>query len=207
MNNKRWLGLIFVVALVPRLLFLWLWEAKGLEAHFGHDGYVALALHWIGLNPDLNSFGIHNPAPGFAFFCALVFKLTGGEHLLLIRLFNCLFSSLSCVLITKWAEKISTFPTARLTGLGMALAPMLIFFTPHLQSESFFIFFEILFFWCLTHSWMDARLGRALGLGVFLGALCLIRSAFAVSCPLILAALAWQRRKEGLKLLLSPYDL
>lgn len=194
--------IVFVTALCVRLLFLWVWEIKGLENHFGNDGYVLLAQYWLGWLPGLNQFGILNPGPGFALWCAFLFKLTGTPNFLLVRFSNCLFSAFSCLLLAWWTLQTQPARTATLCAIGMAFSPMLIFFTPHLQSESFFIFFEILFFLSLGAHWPKQKRFTAWILGVFFGWLCIIRSAIAIYAPFLALALYWPYRKNRNILLL-----
>jgi 4-amino-4-deoxy-L-arabinose transferase-like glycosyltransferase len=194
-SKRRW-WLLLAAAFIPRLAFLWIWQKESLDSRFYDDGYVLLAQHWLGWVNNLSGFEVHNPAPGFAFWCAMLFKLAGGPNLLVIRMVNVVLSSFSCVLLGLWATHLRDENTGLAAGLLLALSPMHVFFSAHLQSETFFVFFEILFFGAMLRYWPTTLWRVAFPLGFFGGALCLVRSAFAVYLPVLCLVCLWQIVKK-----------
>jgi 4-amino-4-deoxy-L-arabinose transferase-like glycosyltransferase len=191
LSKISWLH-IFLLALVPRLGFLVYWQKKNLESFFLHDEYIELAQYWLGWNIVPTESILHSPAPGFAFICAIIFKIMGHPNLLAIQMANVLFSSVTCVLIGILAKWLTDELTARLAALLAVLSPAFIFFSPHLQSESFFVFIEVLFFMGLFKCCQSGTWKTMLLLGVFGGLLSLTRSAFVIYLPFLCLALIIQ---------------
>ncbi|MCG3204671.1 MAG: hypothetical protein KCHDKBKB_01386 [Elusimicrobia bacterium] len=190
-------GMMLAIAALLRFSFLLVWKTRELENIFSFDPYVYLAQYWLGWYPDANELIIHCVAPGFAGFVALLFWLSGGVNFEVIRICNLVLSTLT-VWVTGWyAFKIMGRSSARITMLVMAVAPVLIFFTPHLQSESFYLFWQMVFFLLLISFWDQANIRRAFFMGLFGGFLALTRSVFVLYLPFLLIALFFQAKKKG----------
>lgn len=191
------LVVIAVMAAIPRLAFLWYWHTHSLEKIFSFDSHVMLALHWAGYYPGIADYELLSAPPLFALWCALLLKISGGPHFILIRLTNCMFSVLSCVLVAYMAFLITSNKlTAYVSAAIMAMSPILIFFTPHLQTESFFLFFEILFFIFLLYQRDLTDNKKAAQIGFSFALLCLIRSAIVVFLPFLMFALFWNNKAQ-----------
>jgi len=193
-------AVIFSMAMVLRLIFLFIWEKKKYGLLFSHDGYVTLAQYWLGWLDHVNDFVLHNPSPGFVLWCAAMFKLAGRENYLLIQLSNVIFSSITCVVLGLLARVVYNNSIGYITGFLVAFSPMLIFFTPHLQSESMFILLEVLFFYFLI-KYQPFSYSRSILLGVFGGINCLTRAAFFPFFPFSIFVLFWWAKNNAKNIL------
>ncbi len=198
LKTKGLLAGIFFAGLALRTAFLWYWETRQLDGLFLHDGYVTLAQYWLGWIPEITDFDKLNPAPGFAMWCAVVFKIVGGPNMMAVRILNVLFSSVICLLVFRLARERADDNTALFAAFFAAVSPSLVFFSPHLQSESFFLFWETIFLIFLLH-FDRFTLAQAALFGLFAVWVCLVRSAFAIALPFIVIALCVQGKNSSLK--------
>ena len=193
-ENRRWWTGVFLAALAIRLLWLVVWEAKGLSARLGFDPYLTIALYWHGWGPQW--LDVTHP-PLFPMWIYLLFSVLGRPWWLAIQLANGLFSAASCVALGFWAEGVlagrpQARLLARLAGLWAAFDPLLVFFSIQLQSEPFFVFLELLFFLALLKR--PSALS-AFGIGVLGGLVSLARSVFGLFAAPLSLALWWRDRK------------
>jgi len=189
---KKYLSL-FSLALIVRLTFLWYWTTNNLEKIFSYDPYVDLAQYILGWSHHASELVLYCVSPGYAVFCATVFYLRGFPDYMALRICNILFSSATVVLTMILAKKFSGERASWFTGFLMAVSPALIFFSPHLQSESFYLFFQMGFFLLLLTQ--DMTGATAYLLGCFGGVITLIRSIFIAYLPILLLCLWFQRKK------------
>jgi hypothetical protein len=191
---KIWVG-AFIAAAAVRGAFLWFWFKHDLDKKFGADPYVELAKHWMGWLPNATELVLHCVSPGYAGWCALTFWFAGEPNLFWVRIGNLLFSAGTVILTGLYAQRIAGATAARITTLMMIFAPALIFFVPHLQSESFYLFWQMLFFIELKSFWEKPSTTRALAMGIFGGIVTLIRSVFLLALPFFIVGLFVQAKR------------
>lgn len=187
---------VFLLALAVRLGFLALWLFLGLDGLYGRDIYYPLALGWLGWDRLEGMDATHPPL--YTAFIAAVLWCFRGPHPLPVLLVQVFLSSLAPVFVQRLGEKIGTPRVGRLAALWTALDPALVFFTPQLQSETLFVFMELLFFVRLYRCLEPGvRPWPWLGLGIWGGLCALCRSVFAAYpvalCPWLFWSLGWRR--------------
>lgn len=176
----------FLAALGVRLLWLAVWQARGLEAVYGHDPYPETAELLLGWRTD--GFDAAHP-PVYPLWIALLYLARGAPSHALVRVVNALLSALTCVLVGRWAERTVSKKVGRAAAWWTAFDPLLVFFSIQLQSETFFLLLLALFLLALPAG-VPSSPRAAFGLGLLGGLASLTRSVFAPYPPLLFAWLA-----------------
>lgn len=174
-----------LLALIVRLIANIYWQRAHLDSFVAADPFVPLAKYWLGWLPDLNEADQQRCSPGFALFCALVFKIWGSGDDKIILILNIIFSSVSCALLGFLSYRYFGKAVSILSAFWMTLSPPLIGFSFVLQSETFFIMLLLLFFIGLVERWDGAGHLEAAAYGIFAGVVNLARSVFIIYSPFV----------------------
>ena len=185
---------LFILALSLRFAFLAVFQFKNLGEAYGRDLYFNLAQSWLGWMPMPDFDATHPPL--YTGFIAAVLGLSRSSNPLPILILQCLLGAGSVLLVRRIGMRLVDDYTARLAALWVALDPALIFFTPHLQTETVFVVMELVFFWGLFVLWDKPLSGRVVALGLWGGLCVLCRSMFG-AYPAFLFLALW--RAQGLK--------
>lgn len=188
-------GAVFLLALALRGLFLLFWELRGWASLHPPDAYYSIALSWLGHAPPLG-FDAMLP-PFYTLFLSAVLGLSGGPDPLLARGLQCALGAASAVLLRRIGLALAGERAALWAGLWAAADPALIFFTPHLQTETLFVFLELGFFLALLPKARAAALDGTLPLIGLLGGLCALTRSVFTAYPAFLFLALW--RSAGLK--------
>ena len=190
-DQRRFLAGTFALALCVRLLALAVWESLGLTERFGNDPYPFYAkvlLGWVPPAPIV----VHPPV--YSFWVAGVFALVRSPSYLAVQLVNVLLGAGGAALFAVWARRHLLLAAARVAAVWLALDPLLVYFSPQLQSEPLFLFFLALFFLGVDVVGREPGKAGAALLGLFGGVLTLTRSVVAVYPAFLAAAALWSRR-------------
>lgn len=194
LDPRRSDAAVFALALALRLGFLAFFLSKGLGEVYGRDLYFNLALSWLGHLP-MPAFDATHP-PLYTMIIAGVLGLFRSPNPLPVLLLQCLASAATVVLVRRLGSVLADERTARLAALWCAVDPALIFFTPHLQSETIFIAMTLLFFVGLVREWDRPLSWRLVALGLW-GGLCVLTRSVLGGYPALLFLVLW--RAQGLK--------
>jgi len=191
LSSRRFDAAAFGSALALRLGFLAVWQWKGLGEVYGRDLYYDLAQRWLGWAP-MPAFDATHP-PLYTGFIAAVLGVFRSPNPLPILLLQCLFGAASVLLVRRIGARLTDEATARAAALWVALDPTLIFFTPHLQTETLFVAMELVFFAGLFALLEESLSWRLIPLGVWGGLCALTRSVFS-AYPAFLFLALWRTR-------------
>lgn len=194
LDPRRSDGAVFALALALRLGFLAVFVSKGLGDVYGRDLYFNLAQSWLGWLP-MPAFDATHP-PLYTMMIAAVLGLFRSANPLPVLLLQCLAGAGSVLLVRRLGSALADDKTARLAALWCAVDPALIFFTPHLQTETIFIWMTLLFFVGLVREWDRPLSWRLVGLGLW-GGLCVLCRSVLGGYPALLFLVLW--RAQGLK--------
>ncbi len=194
LDARRFDAAVFALALALRLGFLAVFVSKGLGEVYGRDLYFNLAQSWLGWTP-MPAFDATHP-PLYTMIIAGVLGLFRSPNPLPVLLLQCLAGAGSVLLVRRLGERLADIETARLAALWVALDPALIFFTPHLQTETLFIAMTLLFFVGLLKEWDRPLSGRLVLLGLW-GGLCVLCRSVLGGYPAFLFLALW--RAQGLR--------
>jgi hypothetical protein len=185
---------VFSLALALRLSFLGAWVWRGIGDTYGQDPYYGLARAWLGWIPWPGMDATHPPF--YTLFIAAVLWCARTASPIPVQLLQCVLSSLTCLLVGSLGARLAGERVGRVAALWAALDLPMIFFVPQLQTETFFIFLEIVFIvWLYRVLSREKRgAGESYALGVLGGLAALTRSAFA-AYPAFLALTLWKMRK------------
>jgi 4-amino-4-deoxy-L-arabinose transferase-like glycosyltransferase len=191
LNSRRFDAAAFAFALALRLAFLAVWQYKGLGDVYGRDLYYSLAQSWLGWTPPAVFDASHPPL--YTMFIACVLWVFRSPNPLPVLGLQCLLGAACVPLIRRIAERLTDEKTARWAALWVALDPALIFFTPQLQTETFFVFLELVFFFYLLKAVEKPLSWRLVALGVWGGLCALCRSVFG-AYPAFLFFALWRTK-------------
>lgn len=191
LEGRRLGAAVFALALLPRAAFLVFWQRKGLGGLYGHDLYYDLARSWLGWLP-MPPFDATHP-PLYTGFIAGVLGLFGSPNPLPVLVAQCLMGAASAVLVLAIGRRLADEKTALLAAAWVALDPPLVFFTPQLQTETLFVFMELVFFAGLLRLAERPASVKLAGLG-FWGGLCVLCRSVMGAYPAFLF-LAWWRAR------------
>ena len=185
---------VFSLALALRLSFLGAWLWRGIGDTYGQDPYFELAKAWLGWRAWPSMDALHPPF--YTLFIAGVLWCARTSSGIPVQVLQCVLSSLTCLLIGALGARLAGERVGRVAALWAALDLPMIFFAPQLQTETFFIFLEIVFFlWLyLALKREKAGAGEPYALGFLGGLAALCRSAFA-AYPVFLALTLWKMKK------------
>lgn len=189
--ERRFLFWTLGLALAVRLAALVVWERLNLTEVLGNDPYpyyAGVLLGWLPPAPVV----AHPPV--YSFWVAGIFALARTPSLLTVQCVNVLLGVAGAGLFALWARRRLSAPVARLAAVWLALDPLLVYFSPQLQSEPLFLALAALFFLALDAAGPEPRKVDAFGLGLLGGVLTLTRSVVAVYPVFLVAAVLWARR-------------
>lgn len=190
-GGRRFLLGVTLTALAVRLAALAGWEHLGLTERLGYDPYpyyAKILLGWLPPNPI-----VPHP-PVYSFWVAGIFSLVRAPSFLAVQLVNVFLGAAGAGLFAFWARRRLPEAAARAAAVWLALDPLLVYFSPQLQSEPLFVFLLALFFLALDAAGPEPRKADAFGLGVLGGVLTLTRSVTVVYPVFLVAATLWARR-------------
>lgn len=194
LDSRRFDAAVFSLALTLRLAFLAVWQFKGLGDVYGRDLYYSLAQSWLGW-AAMPAFDASHP-PLYTAFIAAVLGLFRSPNPLPVLVLQCLFGAASVLLVRRIGVRLTDESTARWAALWVAVDPPLIFFTPQLATEIFFIAMMLVFFAFLMKIWDEPLSWRHAALGVWGGLCVLCRSVFG-AYPAFLFLALWRTRGFG----------
>lgn len=187
---------LFCLSLGLRGSFLIVWLWKGWGAVFERDLYYDLAMAWLGwgmwTGPDMT----HPPL--YTGFIAAIQGFAGFPNPWPVLVIQTILSSISPVLVHWIGKRLADERTARLGALWAAVEPTLIFFTPHLQTETLFVFMELVFFAGLYALIQQPKAKQRFFylLGFWGGLASLCRSVFAAYPAVLLPILFYTRGRR-----------
>ena len=202
---KSFEAFVFSLALALRLAFLGVWVWRGVRDTYGQDPYFELAKHWLGWRGWPGMDATHPPF--YTMFIAAVLWCAHSPSPLTVQVLQCVLSSVTCLLIGALGTRLAGERVGRVAALWAAVDLPMIFFTPQLQTETFFIFLEIVFF-CWLYRRLSLRgenAGETYALGFFGGLAGLCRSAFAAYPMFFALTLFKMRRPRGELLFLALF--
>ena len=184
-SQRRWLTLIFVVALCVRLAYLL--EVRGTpfcEVLLGdaanYDAWAQqIQKDWIGRE-------VFFQAPLYPYFLAVVYSVFGQE-LEVVRVVQVLLGSLSCVLLARASCVFFSKRVGLVSGLVLAVYGPALFFDGLLQKASLDLFLTTLLLHWLSRIELGASRKFPALAGVTLGCLALTRENALVWLPCLLA--------------------
>lgn len=194
LDPRRSDAAVFTLALALRLGFTAYFVTKGLGEVYGRDLYFNLAQSWLGWLP-MPAFDATHP-PLYTMIVAALLGHFRSPNPLPVLLLQCLAGAASVVLVRKLGSRLADDATAHLAALWCALDPALIFFTPHLQTETLFIAMTLLFFVGLLKEWDRPLSWRLVAWGLW-GGLCVLCRSVLGGYPALLFLALW--RAQGLK--------
>lgn len=184
-------GRVFGLALAVRLGALAVWERFGLTASVGYDPYPHYAqvlLGWLPPEPVVS----HPPV--YTFWVAGLFAAVRAPSFLAVQAVNVLLGAAGAALFALWARRRLPPAAAAAAGVWLALDPLLVYFSPQLQSEPLFVLLLALFFLGLDAAGPAPRPADAFGLGLLGGVMTLTRSVTVVYPAFLVAAVLAARR-------------
>jgi 4-amino-4-deoxy-L-arabinose transferase-like glycosyltransferase len=178
-RRVRWVPILFLVALVPRLV----WVLYAHSAPVGlHDPvfYDSLA-HGVAagegyLNPYTGEPTAYFP-PGYPFALAALYFVFG-HHIIVAELFNVFIGAATVVITYELAHRLAGHSVALVAGLMLAFFPSQVFYTVTLLSE---VLFTLLLMGgllvLLARPWREEGIGwgRLVAAGFLFGAAALVR--------------------------------
>lgn len=191
LSARRGDAAVFALALALRLGFLAIFLVKGMGDFYGRDLYFDLARSWLGWAP-MPAFDATHP-PLYTMVIAAVLGLFRSPNPLPVLLLQCLAGASAALLIRRLGERLADEKTAQLAAFWVAVDPALIFFTPHLQTETLFITMALLFFIGLLEEWNRPLSGRLVLVGLW-GGLCVLCRSVIGAYPAFLFLALWRGR-------------
>ncbi len=207
MNRERWLlAAILAAGLLLRLTYLLEvsrapdFDAPRFEARY-HD-YWARALitgDWTPpagvTDPEIRSRPYFRP-PGYPFFLALTYRLTGTGYWW-PRALQMALGLASCLLLHRLARQGFGRPAALFAAALMAVYWIFIFFEAELMAVSLLLLLLISAL-VLAARWREGlTVRRALGVGVLIGLAALVRPNAAVLLPVLVLWAGWLARRRS----------
>jgi 4-amino-4-deoxy-L-arabinose transferase-like glycosyltransferase len=209
-HERRLAAGIFLLALVPRLLFALAPHPPPFSDMEDYDRTAVNFLMGNGLamSPEYRAYR----PPGYPVFLALLYAIVG-HNLVVVRVIQASLSAGSCVLLYELARYLLADEDQRwirigvpvLAGLALALYEPNIFLSGVILTETLFIFLLLLFLVILCGPLSERRLSR-FAAPVLLGVLSLVRPVGVTYIPALLAASTvwpWRLRREVCRIALS----
>ncbi len=187
--GRRRLLLIAVVACLTRVLY-WMhphwFNPAGYVVNSDERWYNALALSIArgeGFDPQA-TFYVQSLArwPGYPYALGMLYRVFG-ESLHVAHAYHLLLGVATCVLVSAIAGALSGRRAALVSGLAAALFPPLVYHVLPTMTEAQFTFLYVLSLWCVVRYLQAPSAGRAVAVGVCVGAAVLTRAAGAVVLP------------------------
>ena len=199
-SGRRFDATVFASAFALRLVWLAVFAALGLPDAYGRDLYYTLALSWAGFEPLIGFDATHPPL--YTLLIAGILKLFGRPDPAPVLFLHCLLGAALAPLVRRAAATLVDDRTARLAAIWTVLDPPLLFFTPQLQTETLFVFMELVFFVGLFKLWDRPLSWRIAALGAWGGLCALCRSVFG-AFPAFLFLALWRAKGLGRALAFS----
>lgn len=178
-TEKTFLILVFAVAAVIRLVYV---------LKLGNDQLSPDCGEWLSVASDIASgkgFGDTWRPPGYAAYLGIL-MFVFGKSILVMRLFNVLLGSLTCVLIYHAGKKVFSQAVGRIASALVCFYPYLIAYTGDLISETFLTFLIALSMLMLLVTSEKPVLRNIVLTGVILGITSLTKSTvlpfFGIAC-------------------------
>lgn len=133
-------------------------------------------------------------APGFPFLIAGVYRVTGINNYLAVRLVFCLIGALIALVVVGLAREVTSEPVAWLAGALAAVYPNLLYYVIHFSSEPLFTLFLTLATWLFIRATKSGNVRPVIGAGILLGLAALTRPMAFYFLPLYAVVLLWRRR-------------
>lgn len=191
-----WVGLIFVVALLLRVVHLWqVGRSPFGDVLLGDSrGYDEWALRlaqgdWIGRE-------VFYQAPLYPYFLGVIYAVAG-HSLTAVRVVQAIVGAGSCALVALAARRFFSPQAGLAAGIGLAMYAPAIFFDGLLQKSVLDLFFVSLALWIVSRL-VDApgRLRDWFFLGLALGGLSLTRENALVFIVVVFGWLLWRTRSD-----------
>jgi len=170
-NNKEksFIFFLFFLSLLIRLAYIIPLSPQNLSL----DSY-----DWMNIAENIaagNGFGDTWRPPGYAAFLGIIFFLFG-KSIVLIRILNSIFGSLTCVLIYLIGKKIFSIEVGKISAVLLCFYPYLLAYTGDLLSETFFAFLISLSIFSLLILAETPNFKNVVILGIVWGITALIKS-------------------------------
>lgn len=162
-RRSLWLaaGLVFALALLLRLIYVWQARANPqFDAPLMDSGYHD-QWAWSWARGTWQPEGPFFRAPLYPLFLAGVYAVAGHDFLA-PRIAQAVIGSLSCVLLLLIGARLFSRTVGRVAGLGAALSWILIYFDNELLIPVLFVFLTLGFFYALVRL-LEERRGAAPG--------------------------------------------
>jgi tetratricopeptide (TPR) repeat protein len=188
-------AIVFVIALVVRLLHLWQMRAAPVFSVLIGDGRSydewarrIAAGDWFGTE-------VFYQAPLYPYFLGAIYSVLGRD-LLVVRVCQAIVGALSCAMLGLTAERLFSRQAGFIAGLGLAIYAPAIFFDALIQKTVLDVFFLCLALLILSRL-VDSprRIGLWTTLGIVLASLALTRENALVFVAVILLWMAVKRRR------------
>jgi tetratricopeptide (TPR) repeat protein len=190
-------AIVFVIALVMRLIHLWqMREAPVFSVLMGdgrsYDEWARqiAAGDWLGSE-------VFYQAPLYPYFLGAIYAVLGRD-LLVVRGCQAIVGALSCALLSQAAQRLFSPRAGLIAGLGLAIYAPAVFFDALIQKTVLDVFFLCLALFILTRL-IDSsqRAGQWIGLGLVLGCLSLTRENALIFVAVILVWIALRRLRKS----------
>jgi len=189
--------IVFVIALVVRLIHLWQMREAPIFSVLMGDGRSydewarrIAAGDWLGTE-------VFYQAPLYPYFLGAIYTVLGRD-LLVVRVGQAIVGAFSCALLGLAAERLFSRRAGLIAGLGLAIYAPAIFFDALIQKTVLDVFFLCLALFILSRLFdMPGRVGVWTSLGIVLGGLSLTRENALIFVVIILVWIAVRRRHPG----------
>jgi len=185
-RSKTPLIVIVLVALIIRLA--WVFAAPHIDPvlvqnpfHGDASGYHLLALNLLegkGLSWDGETRTSYR-MPGYPVFLAGIYVLTNGNSQA-VRIVQAILGALLCIPVYRIADRLGGDAGAILSGIGVAVHPLLVYMTGWLYSETLFLLLLWTGIWWVAQTMDMGKQKNALFAGAILGLATMIRPEIVV---------------------------
>lgn len=190
-SPRRFLAWSFGLALAVRLAFTAWFVAHGLGEAYGRDLYYDLALSWLGWAPPFGFDATHPPL--YTAAIAATLGLFQSPNPVTVQLLQCLLGALVVPLTYDIGRALTEDRASRVAGWWVALDPGLIFYAPHLASETMYITMQTALFALLLREMKRPPSARLVAVGLWGGLTALCRSVIG-GYPAFLFVALWRER-------------
>ena len=181
-NSVLLVFLVFVIALVVRLIYIWqiksipLFDAPIVDAVM----YDQSAMKIVRSTPVTKAF---YQAPLYSYFLALIYKIFGHDYLL-PRLFQSIIGAVNCVMIMRIGERLFGWRAGLLAGYIAAFYGPLIYFDGELLRPVLITFFGLLLLLAVLR-WTEDRPIWAAVAGLMMGLSAITRENILIIIPVV----------------------
>lgn len=189
---KRPLLLLVLLALALRVGFVLSLPNDVIWGDSQHYHQVAINI-LAGIGAQLDENAVAFRPPGYPFFLAAVYKLSGYQHLLPVRCLQATLSALAVWQVFVLAARLFNRQAGLLAALMVAIDPFQIYFSGMILNETVFIALLLLFAYCVTRLRNDWRWLVAAGVCAGLGTLVKPSLWYLVIFSLPFLGLAWRQ--------------